>query len=100
MRKLLGIVVLSLLFYNMSFALSPDRERLEINTCYNDLKKFLLDEMISDISDDMVKEYCECSVALVSKKYNDIELDEIVSKGKNYMMKKIEFASNQCRKDW
>ena len=35
---------------------------------------------------------------MISNKYSDSEMDKIVYKGWDYMMKKIKFASDYCNK--
>ena len=82
MKKLLAITILGMLFCNTSFALSPERERVEHNSCVEGL-------LSSGNSIVYANKYCVCSVNMISKKYSDKKLDKIVSKGWDYMMKKI-----------
>jgi hypothetical protein len=92
MKKLLAITILGMLFCNTSFALSPERERVEHNSCVEGL-------LSSGNSIVYANKYCVCSVNMISKKYSDKKLDKIVSKGWDYMMKKIKFASDHCKKN-
>jgi len=90
MKKLLGIVVVGLLWCSISLALSPESKRTVYNNCYEDMSK-----IYADFS---AKQYCTCSVNKVSEKYSDKKMDKIISKGWDYMMKKIKFAGDYCKK--
>ena len=92
MKKILLITILGVLFSNPSFALSPEREKVERNSCVEDM-------LSKGISIVYANKYCVCSVNMISKKYSDKKLDKIVSKGWDYMMKKIRFASDHCNKN-
>ena len=92
MKKLLVILVLGILFCNTCFALSPEREKVEYDVCY--------DGMISQgVSKARSREYCVCSVTMISNKYSDSQMNKIVNKGWDYMMKKIKFAGEYCKKN-
>ena len=92
MKKILGIIIFGLLWCSSSLALSPDRERIEHKSCF--------DGMISQgNSKSYANKFCTCSVNMISKKYSDKKLDKIISKGWDYMMKKIKFAGDHCKKN-
>ena len=91
MKKILGIIIFGLMWCSSSFALSPEREKIEYNSCYEDMT-----ETYADFS---AKQYCTCSVEKISKKYSDKKMDKIISKGWDYMMKKIKFAADYCKKE-
>ena len=80
-----------MLFCNTSFALSPERERIEYDVCY--------DGMTKNYADFTAKQYCTCTTEKLSDKFSDKKLDKIVSKGWDYMMKKIKFAGDHCKKN-
>ena len=92
MKKVLTITILGMLFCNTSFALSPERERIEYNVCYDGM-------LANGNTKARSKEYCICSVTMISNKYTDAKLDKIVYKGWEYMMKKIKFAGDHCNKN-
>ncbi len=92
MMRIFIILALILSFGNTSFALSPERERIEYNVCYDGM-------LANGYTKARSKEYCICSVTMISNKYTDAKLDKIVYKGWDYMMKKIKFASDHCNKN-
>ncbi|WP_440928780.1 hypothetical protein [Candidatus Pelagibacter sp.] len=92
MKKLLSILVFSLLFGGSAFALSLDRERYEYQQCV----QILVDGGKSFARSN---KYCVCSVKMTSKKYTDKELDEMVSKGMDYLNKKTKSIAKKCAKE-
>ena len=92
MKKLLGIIVLSLLLSGNVYSLSIERERYEYQQCFQILINAGKNEKRSRF-------YCLCSVKETSKKYSDVELDKIVSKGLEYLNKKTKSIAKKCAKE-
>ena len=75
-----------------SSSLTIEREQFEFQQCEQILVSAGKKQSRSRL-------YCLCSVKKMSEKYSDRELDEIVSKGQEYLNKKIKSISEKCAKE-
>jgi len=48
---------------------------------------------------DRAKEYCLCTVTMLSKKFNNIQIDELFLKNSEDIIKDTEFVSIHCKKN-
>ena len=92
MKRILVFLFLSLFFSCNVYSLSIERERYEYKQCLQILINGGKQEKRSRF-------YCLCSVRETSKKYSDAELDEIVSKGPEFVNKKTKSIAKKCAKE-
>ena len=85
-----NILIISFILITSCFALSPKYQNELRNGCYMSSKQYL--------GTDKAKGYCECTVQLLSKKFNDKEIDVIFKKEPNEIIKDTEFAAIYCQK--
>ena len=92
MKKLLGIVALSLLFSNIS---------------YSKISKYIYDElydacmieaMKADLGYKITKNYCKCSADHFDKNYNDNSFVALVDGGGGAYNDVIAFVVTKCRR--
>ena len=75
-------------FASKSLAFSPEYEKEMFIGCYSNSKSY--------IGPDGAKEYCLCTIDMLSDKYSDEEIDLIFQKTPEEIMKATEFASIHC----
>ena len=63
MKKLLGILLISLLWCGASFAMSSTYEKAYYDICYPQIKKLS--------NPTRAKQYCTCTIKMMSNKYSD-----------------------------
>ena len=88
MKKLLGIVVLGLLWCNISFAMSSSYEEAYYDICYPQIK-----EVSNPIR---AKQYCTCTMKMMSKRYSDKAMDQFPQKSYAEREKLTQFAADHC----
>jgi len=74
-----------------AFSLSADYQNELRNGCYINSKQYLDTEK--------AKEYCLCTVKMLSKKFNNPQIDELFKKRPEDIYKGTEFASIHCKKN-
>ena len=74
-----------------AFSLIDDYQNELRNGCYINSKQYLGTEK--------AKEYCLCKVKMLSKKFNNIQIDELFKKKPEEIIKSTEFASVHCEKN-
>jgi hypothetical protein len=72
-------------------SLSTDYQNELRNGCYMNSKQYL--------GKNRAKEYCSCTVKMLSKKFNNTQIDELFKKEPEKIMKETEFASIHCEKN-
>ena len=87
-KKYKYLLILILLFTSKSYALSPKYEKELYIGCYTNSKKYI------DTND--AKIYCTCTIDKLSKKFSDIEIDEVFKKEPDEIMKQTSFAAIAC----
>ena len=88
MKKLLGIVVISLLWCGASFAMSSTYEEAYYDICYPQIK-----EVSNPIR---AKQYCTCTMKMMSKRYSDKAMDQFTQKSYAERAKLTQFAADHC----
>ena len=88
MKKFLGILVLSLLWCNTSFAMSSTYEKAYYDTCYPQIKKLS--------NPTRAKQYCTCTMKMMSKRYSDKDMDKFPQKSYAEREKLTKFAADHC----
>ena len=88
MKKLLGILVMSLLWCGASFAMSSTYEKAFYNKCYPEIKKLS--------NPTRAKQYCTCTMKMMSKRYSYKELEQFVNKSYAEREKLTQFAADHC----
>lgn len=91
MKKILEIIVFSLLLSTNSFAMSESYEKSIYNGCYPDSKQYLGQEK--------AQQYCICMIKMLSKKYNDSDMDNIAKQNEEYQLNAFNFAVIHCNKN-
>ena len=71
-----------------SYAMSEAYEKEIYSGCYPD--------SIKSLGADRGKQYCTCTVKMLSKKYTDEEMDIISQKEEEYYLKAFSFATTYC----
>jgi hypothetical protein len=74
-----------------SFSLSPEYKNELRNGCYMNSKQYL--------GDKKAKVYCLCTVEMLSKKYNNHQIDKLFKKKPEEVIKNTEFAARHCEKN-
>ena len=87
-KKIVGIIVFSLLLSTNTFAMSEAYERSIYRGCYPDSKQYLGAEK--------AQQYCICMTKMLSKKYSDNDMDNISKKNEDHQLKAFSFASTHC----
>lgn len=88
MKKIV-LTLLLFFFTENAFALSGGRENIEYQSCYS--------ASVQDgESPSFAKAYCKCFANKLDKKYTDKQLDKLVAKGYDYMMKEITPYAKSC----
>tara|TARA_B100000795_G_C22542943_1_gene339524 strand:- start:104 stop:391 length:288 start_codon:yes stop_codon:yes gene_type:complete len=87
-KKFKFTIILILFFVSKSLAFSPEYEKEMFIGCYSNSKSY--------IGPDGAKEYCLCTIDMLSDKYSDEEIDLIFQKTPEEIMKATEFASIHC----
>ena len=87
-KKFKFTIILILFFASKSLAFSPEYEKEMFIGCYSNSKSY--------IGPDGAKEYCLCTIDMLSDKYSDEEIDLIFQKTPEEIMKATEFASIHC----
>ena len=87
-NKILKIIFIGLFFIPIAFALSPENEKKMYLGCYTDSKKY--------IGSKRAKEYCSCTIQMLTNKYSNNEIEEIFTKRPEEIIKATEFASTYC----
>ena len=88
MKKLVLFILVSLMWWNVSFSMSLDYENEMYGGCYDS-------DIIERLGKKRAKQYCTCAIKMVSNKFSD---DEIVTLLNNEEYYKLDFASNHCNK--
>ena len=92
MKKLLGIVVVSLLFSNISYSkISEEYYNLLYDNCMIEASKANLEYMI-------IKDYCKCSADHFDKNYDDKSLIAFVEGGGPAYNDVVAFVISKCRR--
>ena len=87
----IGVLFLIIFTSINVFALSVEyQKQLQIG-CYTNSKQYL--------GPKRAKEYCLCTVEMLSKKFTDKQIDEIFNKKPEDVIEKTEFASAHCEKN-
>ena len=87
----LSYLILVLLISGNSFALSPEYQKQLKIGCYANSKQY--------IGAKRAKEYCTCTIKMLSKRYNDKEIDRLFKEDPEIITKKTQFASIHCEKN-
>ena len=91
MKKLLGIVVLCLLFSNISYSKIS-------KVYYDELYDYcMIEAMKADLGYTITKNYCKCSADHFDDNYNDNSLIELGEGGAVYN-DVVAFVINKCRR--
>ena len=88
MKKFLAILVISLLWCGASFAMSSTYEKAYYNICYPQIKKLS--------NPTRAKQYCTCTMKMMSNKYSDKDMDKIALKSYPEREKITQFAADHC----
>ena len=88
MKKLLGILVISLLWCGASFAMSSTYEKTYYDICYPQIKKLS--------NPTRAKQYCTCTMKMMSKRYSDKAMDKMPQKSYAERAKLTQFAADHC----
>ena len=88
MKKFLAILVLSLLWCGASFAMSSTYEKAFYNKCYPEIKKLS--------NPTRAKQYCTCTMKMMSNKYSDKAMDQFAQKSYAERAKLTQFAADHC----
>ena len=88
MKKILKIIALGLFFVPTAFALSSENEKQMYLGCYVDSKKY--------IGAERAKEYCSCTIKMLTNEYSNEEIEEIFKKKPDETIKAPEFAATHC----
>ena len=88
MKKLLGILFISLLWCGTSFAMSSTYEKAYYDTCYPQIKKLS--------NPTRAKQYCTCTMKMMSKRYSDKDMDQFPKKSYAEREKLTQFAADHC----
>ena len=88
---LLKSLIIFVFFISPSFGLSNDYQNELRNGCYVNSKQYL--------GNIRAKEYCICTVQMLSKKYNNAQINQLFKKEPKEIMKGTEFASIHCEKN-
>jgi hypothetical protein len=78
------------ILFSKSYAFSPDYEKKMYIGCYSNSKQY--------IGSKAAKNYCLCTINMLSKKFSDEEMDLIFKKTPKEIMEATEFASIHCEK--
>ena len=84
----LKIFIIGIFLSTKSFSLSPEYKKELRKGCYVNSKQYLGIEK--------AKEYCICTVDMLSKKYNDKQIDELFKKKPEEIANSTEFAAIHC----
>ena len=84
----LEILIIGMFLSTKSFSLSPEYKNELRKGCYINSKQYLGVEK--------AKEYCICTVDMLSKKYNNNQIDELFKKKPEEIAKDTEFAAIHC----
>ena len=71
-----------------SYAMSEAYEKEIYNGCYPD--------SIKSLGADRGKQYCTCTVKMLSKKFTDEEIDALSQRDEEYFLKAFSFATTHC----
>ena len=85
------IIIIFLLIPLKSFALSEQNEKQLYLGCYQNSKQY--------IGAEKAKNYCQCTVKKLSKKFSDEELDVVFAKKPEDIINDTKFASEFCEKE-
>ena len=88
MVKILKIIVTGLFFNSIALALNAENEKQLYMGCYINSKQYL--------GSVKAKEYCLCTIQMLSIKYSDDEIDKIFKKNPEEIIKKTKFAAIHC----
>ena len=90
--KLFCNVFLITIFLNLAaYSLSSDYQNELKNGCYVNSKQYL--------GEDRAKEYCLCTVKMLNKRFNNVQIDALFKKKPEEIIKGTEFASIHCEKN-
>ena len=85
------IIIIFLLIPLKSFAISEQNEKQLYLGCYQNSKQY--------IGAEKAKNYCQCTVKKLSKKFSDEELDVVFAKKPEDTINDTKFASEFCEKE-
>ena len=88
MKKIILILIL-IVFAGNAFALSGKRRMIEREICYTEAVN-------GGETKSFAKAYCNCVAKEFDRKYTDKQLDALVDKGMEYMMKEIRPLAKKC----
>ena len=87
-KKYRFLLVLILLIFSKSHAITSEFEKQLYIGCYSNSKTY--------IGTEKAKIYCTCTVGKLSKKFTDEEIDLIFKQKPEEIMKATEFATIEC----
>ena len=90
MKKLLGILIITIFWCSNTFALSNAYEKEIYEGCVLDAKDHL--------GIKRAKQYCLCTTNMLSNRYSDSEFDQILSKSETESLSAMRFAADHCNK--
>ena len=85
------VFFITILLSSKVFSLSLEYENELRNGCYINSKKYL--------GTNRAKEYCVCTIKMLSKKFNNTQIDELFKKKTEEITKETEFASIHCEEN-
>ena len=91
MKRILVFGVMFVLFYEISFALSPEYKKEISDGCYLDAK--------STLGNQRAKQYCTCTTEMLHRKFSDEDILIIGQKSQAEQMQAFSFAGTYCNKN-
>ena len=92
MKKILGIVVLNLLFTNVSYS--------KISKVYYEelYDSCMIEALKANVGYMITKNYCKCTVKKLSERFSDDDLDAVFKQKPEEIIEDTKFASEFCEK--
>ena len=90
MKKLLGILIATIFLSSNAFALSNAYKKEIYEGCVIDSKAHL--------GIKRAKQYCLCTINMLSNRYSDSQFDQILSKSDAEALNAMRFAADHCNK--
>ena len=92
MKRILVFGVMFILFYENSFALSPEYRKEILDGCIFDAT--------SSLGYDRAKQYCTCTTKMLDKKFTDEGLLKVLNiKSQAKQIEIFSFAANYCNRN-
>lgn len=89
-RIFLNSFLLFFLINTFAYSLSPEYEKQLYVGCYTNSKIY--------IGNEKAKEYCTCTIKMLSKKFTDQQIDILFKKQPAEIEKETQFAALYCEK--